>query len=363
MPKKLKDNQEEVSMKNTKAELLDAYNTLFDELKRKEEAALKPEKIKEEKQKNEVVKVADTIISNGAIKQIRELQESINKELTSLGEKMDKEAEEYLGLKNAISIKQKELEEIYGIEKEAMTLAGLLETQKIKKEEFDLEMTERKKQLEEEILQTRTEWQKEREAHALATKEAEMEEKKRRERDIEEFKYQFKREQELSKNKFADEAAKQVKELAEKKESIEKELAEKEKSIEEREANLESQEKRTKELEGRVASFDAEMSDNRDKIIKETTDSLTRQHNAEKALMTKQYEGEINVLNTKIETLQGIISDQKKQIDNQIQQLEKSYKKVEEIAMKALDHTQASKIMANYEQMIREKPQATRPEN
>ena len=60
----------ELSMSNTKKEMLDSYNALLKQLQEKRKAELKPEKIIEEKKNREVVEVAETLSSEGVVKEI-----------------------------------------------------------------------------------------------------------------------------------------------------------------------------------------------------------------------------------------------------------------------------------------------------
>jgi uncharacterized coiled-coil protein SlyX len=53
--------------------------------------------------------------------------------------------------------------------------------------------------------------------------------------------------------------------------------------------------------------------------------------------MSKEFEGERRVLTTRIELLQKTVKERREQITKLSAQLEKSYQKVEDIAVKAID--------------------------
>jgi len=84
-----------LSMSNTKKEMLEAYSMLLKKLKEKREAELKPEKKIEEKEQKEVVKVAETLSSEGVIKEIGNLKLEIGKNLTQLSDGLEEEVNKF----------------------------------------------------------------------------------------------------------------------------------------------------------------------------------------------------------------------------------------------------------------------------
>ena len=97
-----------------------------------------------------------------------------------------------------------------------MTLAALIEAQNQKRQEFTTEMENKKDILRQEIETTRIAWEKEQEEHDTAVKERDTAEKKRQTREKEEFEYAFKREQQLTTDRFTYEKTKLEKELKDK---------------------------------------------------------------------------------------------------------------------------------------------------
>src|SRR5439155_601575 len=110
-----------------------------------------------------------------------------------------------------------ELKEIYEIQRSASTLTALLETHERKKSELEAELATAKRELEQEIEQSRMQWTEERKLREAMAKEADAAEQKRREREKEEYRYAFSREQQQAKDQFADEMATAHKDLAERK--------------------------------------------------------------------------------------------------------------------------------------------------
>ena len=228
-----KETESDVSMSNTKKEILEAYNNLVRQLEEKAKTELKPEKKLEEKKAAEVVGVADALAEESVLTKINDLKMEMGKALTLISEKLEGETEKYKKIQDAVAIKENELKEIFEIEQSAHALAALIEAQNQKKLEYETEMSRKKaayddemsvkkKHLEEEIQLTRAMWDKEKQAHQESVKERDAEEKKLQQREKEEFDYNFKREQELAKNQLKDEMEKLEKKMALQKETFEK---------------------------------------------------------------------------------------------------------------------------------------------
>ena len=138
-----KPEPKKMSMTSTKQEMLDAYNAVLKQLQEKEQGELKPEKKLEERRQKEVVAVADELSSEGALKNIANVRMELGKMLTDISDKLETETAKFRKIQEAIQFKQKELEELYGIEKAAMSLAALVEAQNRKQQEFDDRMSEK----------------------------------------------------------------------------------------------------------------------------------------------------------------------------------------------------------------------------
>ncbi len=319
-----------VSMTNTKQELLNAYNALLKSIEEKKETELRPEKKIQERKEMETVKSAERLSSEGVAQGIMQLKIEIGKMLTRISEQLEQEVGKFRNIQEAIKVKEDELQELYGIEKAASSLAALIEAQNEKRRGFEDEMAEQKEAFREEREKTRTRWEVEKKEHAASIKEMEQEEKKRREREKEEFTYAFKREQQLAKDKFEDEKARLEKEIQDNREQMEKDLKERERIVAENEKELEA-------LRKQVAAFPKEMDTTVAKSVKEAVDSLTKEAKAKDELMQKEFDGQRNVFVTRIESLEKGVREQDEQIEKLSRQLENAYQKVQDIALKAIE--------------------------
>lgn len=334
-----------ISMTNTKQEMLKAYNRLLKELQEKKEVELKPEKKLEEKKKKEVVQVADSLSSEGVVKGIGNLKVEIGKMLTQISDKLDEEVNKFKGIQEAIEFKEKELEEIYEIERSAATFAALIESQNQKRLEFESEMAIRSEELKKEIETIRMGWYKEKKDHEARVKEQDTEEQKKRKREKEEFTYAFDREQQLAKEGFEDAKAKLEREIEFKKEQMERDLVEREKAVAEREQEL-------TELRNRVNMFPKEMDATVNKAVKEMTERLKGEAKSREELLRKEFDGERNVLNTRIDSAEKTVKEQGEHIAKLSLQMEKAYQKVQDIAVKAIEGSSNAKSLANLQQLL-----------
>jgi phage-related minor tail protein len=90
------------------------------------------------------------------------------------------------------------------------------------------------------------------------------------------------------------------------------------------------------------------------KAVKEATERLTLEGKNREELMKKEFEGERNVLKIRIESLEKTVKDQQDQIAKLSQQVDKSYQKVEEMAVKALETSSTAQSFAGLQQMLTE---------
>jgi len=364
-----KGEPKKLSTSNTKQEMLDAYNVVVKQLQAKDEIELKPEKKVEEKRVAEVLKTAEDVSMDGIATHIAGLKTEIGKTLSQVSDRLEVEAEKLSKVRQAVDIKEGELRELYAIEKEAQTFAALIQAQAQKRDEFETRMTDEQEALESrmtsdreafmakmtldregltrEIELTRAKWAEEKKTRDAETKELEAAEKKKREREKEEFEYGFKREQKLAKDVFEDEKGRLEKEIEARQTEMESALAAREKAVAEKE-------KVFAELDRKTNSFPKELEAAVTKAVQDTTERLTAEAKNRGELLQKGFEGEQKVLTTRITSLEQMVKEQREQIGRLTQQLEKSYEKVEDIAVKAVQSASSTQSATNLQQLVAE---------
>ena len=336
-----------ITMKNTKDEMLEAYNEVLQQLKEKRAAELKPEEEIEEKKIKEAVEVTDSLSTEGIVQEVSTLKLEIGKLLSQLSDRLEGEVGKYRQVQQAVEAKQKELQDIYEIEKSALSLAALIEAQHQKRQQTEAELAARKEELTQEIETLRTEWEKMEKVHEAEIKERDGDEQKRRGREKEEYLYTFQREQQLAREQFEDEKVRLEREITYRREQMEKELADREKAIVEKETEL-------NELRKQVGAFPKELQSAVSQAVKEAVQRVESEAKNRAELLRKEFDGERNVLNTRIESLEKTVTEQNEQIAKLSQQVEKAYSQVQDIAIKAIEGTSHSVPMTNLQQLLAE---------
>ena len=342
-----KKEQKKLAMTNTKQEMIQAYNTILKQLEEKQAGELRPEKKIEEKKTREAVQVAASLTTESVGKEIAELKLEIGRTLTRISDQLEGEVNRFVAIRSAITAKEKELQELYEIEKTAMSLAALIESQNQKRQEFAAEMENKKEILRQEIDTTRGAWEKEQEDYDAGVKERDAAEKKRQAREKEEFEYTFKREQKLATDRFTYEKAKLEKELKDKKEQLENELKSREAAIAEREAEL-------NDLRKRAAQFPKELETAVGRAVKEVSERLLLEAKTREELLKKEADGERNVFKARLESLEKTAKEQGERITVMTKQLEAAYQKVQDIAIKTVEGSSSFNSVASLQQLLSE---------
>jgi hypothetical protein len=334
-----------VSEKSTKQEMLEAYQTLAKELEEKRAAELAPERRLEEKRSEEAVKAATAVAPEGIDREIGHVKAEIGKMLADVSDRLAAEASRFRSIQKAVESKESELKELYAIEKAAVSLAALIEAQNQKRSDFEAAMSAERERLQTEIDGLRAEWDKEKKARDAELKERDANEKKARDREREDFIYNFKRDQQTMKDKLADEKAALEKEIGVKREAFQNEFAEREKNVAEKEKEL-------ADLRARAAAFPKELESAVAQAVKEAMDRIKLEAKNREDLMRKEFEGERNVLTARNETLEKVNKDVFAANAKLALQLEAAYQKVQDIAEKTVEGSSQAKTLADLQKLL-----------
>lgn len=330
-----------------KQKMLTALAEAEKEVEDRCETELKPEKHIEEQSVRRAKAVADETSLDAVVKSVSDLKSSVSRLLTQVAEKLEAEVEKYGQIRKAVETKEKELTDIFEIQKSASTLVAIIETQEGLREEFESQMAREKAEFQAEMNAAREKWGSEKKANEAEVKDRDAAEQKRRQREQEEYRYAFAREQQLAKEKFADEKVRLEREIALRKQETERQSVEQEQTLTQREAEL-------NELRQRVATFSKQQEVEVAKAIKATAERCQAEAVAKQELTKKEHAGECGVLNMKITSLEQLVADQTKQIGALTQKLEKAYAQVQEIAVKAIEGSANSKLTSNLQQLLSE---------
>ena len=325
-----------VSMTNTKKELLEAYEEAKEHVESLSKDLLDAEKARQRLEKKVATATADAQAEQDPLHRLHDLRGTISRELTELAEHFETEIETYRKIQSAIETKKEELNTIYEVETAASDLAALIDAQRVKKEQFEREMQDQKGAFEAEMEEIRTQWQREKADRDRRVKEQAEAIDKQRQREKEEYEYTFARDKAQRKNTLDDELQILEKELTVKRSGFENETQNRTAELDTREKIITDREKDMETLQKEVESFPRRNEAAVQKAVADTTEGLTRNFKGDKALMDARFEGERNVLMGKIEALEKMVALQAAQISDLAKKNELAYEKVQDIANRAV---------------------------
>lgn len=309
------------------------------------EADTTPAQRIEQRAAQAAVGAADALSLENVVKDITQLRSSVGKTLSQIAENLESEVDKYQQVKKAIEEKEKELTEIYDIQRQAVSLAALIETQQRRRDEFEAGMARQREELDAEITQTRAQWDTERKAREGELKEQAAIDAKARQRERDEYQYKFTREQQQAKDQFADEKARIERDLTLRREELERQLSE-------REAVVAAKEKQLAQLAERVGRFPAELEAAVAMATKEAAERAKAESASREELLKQQFAGEKNVQAARIAALDAAVKDQAEQVKQLAARLEKAYGQVQEVAVRAIEGASQSKAFAGLQQAL-----------
>jgi len=309
-------SEPEVSIKNTKAEIMDALNAALQ--REKEAKTQKSDPVAEEAVKKEIRIVESTK---------KAVEENV------FSEALTKKFNE---LEAAISIEEKRLSELYGIEKELQNLTLVINAGKDVLEKIESNKKEQTAALENEIRELKDNYaQKNEELKADYDSRAKAL-KTERDRETEEYTYQLKRFRTLENNEWED-----------KKISREAALAEKEKAAAQIMAEAQEKADNIKSLEEKVADIPAMIEREVATAVNDTTNNLNRDFDHKIEIAGKDYSNTISQLEYKVESLTQELSKATALSSSLQSKLDKAYAEMRDLATKTVETSGGVRFISN----------------
>ena len=317
-----------VSNSSTKAQILEAYESVLKKLE--EKSTDNPKEVQQRKEAVKTVEAARKNTEDSILSEITLLKGRFVESLDKIQENLVGEYKKLSDIQAAIAIEQKSLQDLYGLTANADSLAAIFLAQKENKELFEQGMKATREKFEFEMAETKLKWEKEKKELTEQLKEEQATSQKNRKREEDEYRYTT---QQLRKKEADDYELKKMHleaELKNKQLHFEKEFAEREKSIVEKEKEVIELRKIVdnlpKELEKAVQSAKSEL---------ETR--LKTEFNYEKTLLAKENQGLIQLKDLQITTLENKVKEIESQMKLLGQKAETSEKSVKDIAIKAIE--------------------------
>ncbi|MGD1937821.1 MAG: hypothetical protein ACFCA4_09745 [Cyanophyceae cyanobacterium] len=333
------------SDRNTKAEILAAYNQLAKE-KATVEAELKQTKRDLQTALKSPAKAAvavaptaksvattldDALDVAAMIEQLTGLQNRTNGTIGQLSETLTRDAIGLRDLQGEVSEESEQLEDLHELtEMTDDTLESLVQEYQDSAKAFAETFEEERETLEEELAELRKAWQTEQEEHRRTLAERDRDYVTNRERSTEEYLYQLKLERGLDKEQYDAERATQYRELDEAREVRERDWETREEALAEREKDY-------RELKEKVEAHEDKLKAEK-KRGEETGRGIAKKQAQVKAdLRAKEIEGETQRYELQVESLQTVLENEDAQIEQLNQQLQAALKQVQDLAVKAIE--------------------------
>lgn len=308
--------KDEITLKNTKSEILEALNEALERERNLEKAKFEPKK-EEEKNKTE-----------NAIKVTRE-----NVEQNIFSEELNSK---FKNLEIAVKAEEDKLKDLYGIEEELSNLvivinegkdymAKLENEKKIKTEEVSEDI----RKLEETYSNKKEELEKE---YDIKLRSLKIE----RDRENEEYIYKLKRDREIANNKWEDEKNQREKILTEKEEKAKAILEE-----------AETKKKYIEDLENKVEQIPTLLEKEYERGKKEATVEIQKDNKYTIELLKKDFQNTIDRQNDKIESLKEEVQKSNQEKESLQNKLDQAYNQIKEMATKTVEATGGVKILGN----------------
>ena len=341
---------DEISTKNTKNEILEAYHEALQQLKESKKTS--KQELRTADEKKETVAIATKLTTGDVFKNISELKLSLVKSLEDIEEKLLTSHKKLSTLNQAIDIQTKELSDLHEIKINADTLAALLFAQKEKTVAFEKDMKERQQFIDQEVAQRRVAWKKEQDDFDFLRKENEAQVKKSRQREEEEYLYQRDLSRQKERDQYTAEKELLEKELKMKRIALENEFAQ-------RAQMIAAQEQEFSLLKEKAETFPAELQ----KAIEDTTNAVTERlsfkFDYEAKLTHKEVEGERKLHQQMISALEAKVSVLEAQSAHLADKTNQANLQVQDIAVKAIEGASRQRYVSSYNEKSLEqtKPQ------
>ncbi|MBD2578272.1 hypothetical protein [Oscillatoria sp. FACHB-1406] len=336
--------KKKVTDRNTKAEIIEAYEEL-----RKEATALESEvkklnanppqkapsaapvppvevvKTKEVKPMTNHDRIAQTLES------LEKIQIGFGGAVSNLSEQLIAEASQFESVRERANEAIQKLEELHELEEiDETTLETLIQSYNESSKTFEEELAERQETLGQQLQDLKKAWRKEQDIYQRQLKERNETNFKQRQREAEEYQYNLELKRALDEEKHEEEKKQRYQQLEEARQVLEKQWTERENSISE-------QEKKYAETKQKVEAFKEELEKNI-KNGKENGRNIGSYNAKVKSeLRAKEVEGEKRNYDLRIDSLEQTIQNQEARLQSLSKQLDAALKQVQDLAVKAIE--------------------------
>ncbi|MDV3350571.1 hypothetical protein QGP82_17825 [Leptothoe sp. LEGE 181152] len=331
--------------RNTKAQILDAYNELLKERnklekqldKLQQEPKARPTTVVETKPSEPVKKMSQQPVDQpqdkmtATISTLAGLQGGFGSAVSELSEKLTSKAAQLQALRLAVAEELSQLEALHNLDDiQADTLDTLIQTCEDNSKAFESDFNQRSDTLENELQNLKQSWAKEQEEHKRSVKERDEEQQKTSQREAEEYDYTLNLQRSLAQTEYDQAQEERYRDLAEAKQTLEEQWAEREKAIA-------LQEQQFAKLKAQVEAFEKEKATAIKQAKAEGEQTASAQTKIAADLRNKELDGFKRVYELRIQALEQTITTSEERIQTLSKQLAAALKQVQDLAVKAIE--------------------------
>lgn len=315
-----------ITMKSTKQEIMEAYEEAMKKIAESESGKDDPVAAAKAENDKKIIESAQMIVEDNILNPVI--------------------IERYENLKTAIEMKNKELQELYGIETKANSLVAMINAYKDKEielkdkynartKELDDEFTKKELILKEEIASL--EKSKEDLINKIQNESNELTKSlnKKHKREEEEYEYNLKRSRKVENDRWEDEKA-----------AREKELTEREAAVKADEAELADRTSYIEELEKKVEEIPELIQDAKDKAFADGKAKADKSNAFEVRALKQQNDYNTQILEDKVDRLYSEVDSLKAEKANLQAKLDDAYAQMRELAAETVKSTGGVKILS-----------------
>lgn len=307
----------QVTVKNTKTEILSAYEALLDKAREMYKKNKQQEKAILEKER--AIEQANQLTPASFEQNLQLLKKQVDEQVASIGQQLTGSVQQLHDLQSAIEYEKENLQEMYQINKTAHTLDTLLLAHQRQQTDFKEHMDQQKLR-----------WELEKKQFSDELKETQRLQKNAWQREKDEYTYQTMLQREKEQHEYESKKAKQDDELEQTREQLSREFSQ-------REAAIAAKENELAQLQQQVAAFPESLADKLAACEQAVQERLTREHKFQFDLLLKERDGERRLSEQTIKSLEAKIHSQEQLIHELSEKANRSLSQVQDIAVKAIE--------------------------
>lgn len=334
---------ERPSDRQTKAQILEAYDELLAERKTLEtqvkqlqqQKKEQPSEIFERKRSEVQPQIPPRAVNSDkmstTIDALAQLQLGFGSAISELSEKLTAKATHLQQLQRSITEELGQLKSLHQLEDiQPETLETLIQTYEEQAKVFERERRDRQTSLDQAFQTLQQTWAKEQEEHNRTIQERNEEYQKSQQREAQEYEYTLNLQRSLEQTEFEQRQQRLYRQLAEAKQEQEGQWAEREKGIVQQEDHFAT-------LEAQVAAFEQDKATAIQNAAKEGKEKASYQTKVAADLRAKEIEGSQRLYDLQIQAREETIQNQTAQIQSLSKQLDAALKQVQDLALKAIE--------------------------